>query len=162
MKKEYTVIDRNVARKHKLRHDVETKRDSNEPPLFSWIEFNLTGLCNRVCVFCPRVNPKEFPNLKTACGGFTFSSKTLLFWKHVFSICFFCLLNKKPLPERRKFVLSIKERILGYTGGGDLALTPINVASVVLGPTGGRDLALTPINASVRPSVCSGILPMLY
>jgi len=63
MKKEYTVIDRNVARKDKLRHSVETKRDSNEPPLFSWIEFNLTGLCNRVCVFCPRVNPKEFPNL---------------------------------------------------------------------------------------------------
>jgi len=63
MKKEYTVIDRNVARKDKLRHIVETKRDSNEPPLFSWIEFNLTGLCNRVCVFCPRANPKEFPNL---------------------------------------------------------------------------------------------------
>ena len=63
MKKEYTIIDRNVARKDKLRHNVETKQDSNEPPLFSWIEFNLTGLCNRVCVFCPRVNPKEFPNL---------------------------------------------------------------------------------------------------
>jgi hypothetical protein len=63
MKKEYTVIDRNVARKDKLRHNVETKRDSNEPPLFFWIEFNLTGLCNRVCVFCPRVNPKKFPNL---------------------------------------------------------------------------------------------------
>ena len=63
MKNEYVDIDRNVARKNKLRHSVETKQDANKPPLFSWIEFNLSGLCNRVCEFCPRVDPKKFPNL---------------------------------------------------------------------------------------------------
>jgi|TARA_Y100000294_G_scaffold147749_1_gene143813 8-amino-3,8-dideoxy-alpha-D-manno-octulosonate transaminase len=63
MKNEYGDIDRNVARKNKLRHSVETKQDTNKPPLFSWIEFNLSGLCNRVCEFCPRVDPKKFPNL---------------------------------------------------------------------------------------------------
>ena len=26
------------------------------------IEINLTELCNRKCVFCPRVDPKVFPN----------------------------------------------------------------------------------------------------
>jgi len=32
------------------------------PPLFSLVEFNLSGLCNRKCVFCPRVDPRIFPN----------------------------------------------------------------------------------------------------
>ena len=26
-------------------------------PLFSWIDINITELCNRKCVFCPRINP---------------------------------------------------------------------------------------------------------
>ena len=32
-------------------------------PSFSLIGFNLSGLCNRTCVFCPRVNPKIYPNI---------------------------------------------------------------------------------------------------
>ena len=32
-------------------------------PLFSWIDINPTELCNRKCVFCPRVDPKVYPNL---------------------------------------------------------------------------------------------------
>ena len=32
-------------------------------PLFSWIDINITELCNRKCVFCPRVNPEFYPNL---------------------------------------------------------------------------------------------------
>lgn len=32
-------------------------------PMFSEVEFNITGLCNRVCVFCPRVDPNVFPNV---------------------------------------------------------------------------------------------------
>ena len=64
MKNTIAGVDKNVVRKNKLRRRVETKqRDSSAPPLFSWIEFNLTGLCNRVCDFCPRSDPKEFPNL---------------------------------------------------------------------------------------------------
>lgn len=31
-------------------------------PLFSWVDLNLTELCNRRCVFCPRVDPKIYPN----------------------------------------------------------------------------------------------------
>lgn len=31
-------------------------------PLPSWIDLNLTELCNRKCVFCPRVNPEVYPN----------------------------------------------------------------------------------------------------
>ena len=59
MKKENVFIDSNVARKNKLRHVVETKQISaNEPPLFSWIEFSLAGLCNRRCDFCPWSDPE--------------------------------------------------------------------------------------------------------
>ncbi len=31
-------------------------------PLFSWIDINPTELCNRKCVFCPRVDPAVYPN----------------------------------------------------------------------------------------------------
>ena len=32
-------------------------------PLFSWIDINITELCNRKCIFCPRANPDIYPNL---------------------------------------------------------------------------------------------------
>ena len=56
-------IDRNVKRKDNFRKLLKTKNNLTKFPIFSWIEFSLSGLCNRVCVFCPRSNPKEFPNL---------------------------------------------------------------------------------------------------
>ena len=31
-------------------------------PLFSFVELNVNELCNRTCVFCPRVDPKTYPN----------------------------------------------------------------------------------------------------
>jgi len=31
-------------------------------PLFSWVELNVNELCNRTCVFCPRHDPKIYPN----------------------------------------------------------------------------------------------------
>ncbi|MCF5839375.1 radical SAM/SPASM domain-containing protein [Aeromonas veronii] len=31
-------------------------------PLFSWIDINVTELCNRKCIFCPRVDPDKYPN----------------------------------------------------------------------------------------------------
>jgi MoaA/NifB/PqqE/SkfB family radical SAM enzyme len=33
-------------------------------PVFSWIDVNLTELCNRKCVFCPRVDSASYPNQK--------------------------------------------------------------------------------------------------
>ena len=32
-------------------------------PLFSWLDINITELCNRKCVFCPRSDDKVYPNL---------------------------------------------------------------------------------------------------
>ena len=59
MKKENVFIDPNVARKNKLSSVLETKQiGANEPPLFSWIEFNLSGSCNRRCDYCPWSNPE--------------------------------------------------------------------------------------------------------
>lgn len=34
----------------------------NNKPLFSWIDINLTELCNRKCIFCPRVDEAKYPN----------------------------------------------------------------------------------------------------
>ena len=35
-------------------------------PLFFHIEFSINGTCNRRCFFCPRVDPKKYPNITTA------------------------------------------------------------------------------------------------
>lgn len=62
---EHKVIDLNVSRKGELidQHFERTSQREDTPPFFSEIEFNLSGLCNRTCVFCPRVDPKVFPNV---------------------------------------------------------------------------------------------------
>ena len=64
MRRERRYFDPNIPRKGKILADHLVK---NEPvdgiPVFSLIEFNLSGLCNRKCVFCPRVDPKVFPNV---------------------------------------------------------------------------------------------------
>ena len=57
------LIDRNVKRKNSFRDFLKTDSKLTKFPIFSWIEFSLSGLCNHVCVFCPRSDPKEFPNL---------------------------------------------------------------------------------------------------
>lgn len=57
-------IDPNIKRKSRLfEKHLKGHRDSDKVPIFSSVEFNLCGLCNRKCVFCPRVNPKKYPNL---------------------------------------------------------------------------------------------------
>ena len=63
-------IDPNVKRKNEYRTIFETKEIvSDNSPLFSWIEFNLVGLCNRRCNFCPWSNPEwrstHVPNTST-------------------------------------------------------------------------------------------------
>ena len=35
-------------------------------PLFFHIEFSINGTCNRRCFFCPRVDPKKYPNISTS------------------------------------------------------------------------------------------------
>lgn len=57
--------DLNIARKREMvdRHLAQSQPGEKSPPLFSFIEFNLTGLCTRTCLFCPRHNPRLFPNV---------------------------------------------------------------------------------------------------
>ncbi|MBM85019.1 MAG: hypothetical protein CMM47_03230 [Rhodospirillaceae bacterium] len=50
---------RNLRRKSFYVDEVQIK---NGTPLFSWIDLNLTELCNRLCVFCPRADPDLYPN----------------------------------------------------------------------------------------------------
>ena len=56
-------LDPNIARKGNILNEhLDKQSETASPALFSLIEFNLSGLCNRTCVFCPRVDPKVFPN----------------------------------------------------------------------------------------------------
>ena len=58
-------FDPNIPRKGKvLDQHLEGATDgTTRPPFFSLIEFNLSGLCNRKCVFCPRAKPEVYPNI---------------------------------------------------------------------------------------------------
>ena len=49
----------NIERKKPSINDVVMYKNF---PLFSFIELNINELCNRKCPFCPRVNPKIYPN----------------------------------------------------------------------------------------------------
>ena len=53
-------IKQNIKRKIPKINDVKIY---NGFPLFSFVELNVNELCNRTCVFCPRVDPKTYPNL---------------------------------------------------------------------------------------------------
>jgi radical SAM protein with 4Fe4S-binding SPASM domain len=58
-------IDPNIARKNVMQdaHLTSAGTLPDGSPVFSEVEFNITGLCNRLCVFCPRVDPNIFPNV---------------------------------------------------------------------------------------------------
>ena len=49
----------NINRKQPSINDVVKYKGF---PLFSFIELNINEICNRKCVFCPRANPKVYPN----------------------------------------------------------------------------------------------------
>ena len=53
------IIMPNIERKSVYVDSVQMYKGS---PLFSWLEINPTELCNRLCTFCPRVEPDEYPN----------------------------------------------------------------------------------------------------
>lgn len=50
----------NLLRKSSFVDDVQFDSDGITP-MFSWIDISLTELCNRLCTFCPRVDPKFYP-----------------------------------------------------------------------------------------------------
>lgn len=59
------VIDPNIARKNALQN-AHLRRAKNLPdgsPVFSHVEFSISGLCNRKCEFCPRADPTVYPNV---------------------------------------------------------------------------------------------------
>jgi len=49
----------NLRRKSEFIDDVQL---IDGMPLFSWIDLNITELCNRKCVFCPRIDDAVYPN----------------------------------------------------------------------------------------------------
>lgn len=52
-------IMKNIRRKSKYIDRVQMREGI---PLFSWIDINVTELCNRRCDFCPRKDPSVYPN----------------------------------------------------------------------------------------------------
>jgi radical SAM protein with 4Fe4S-binding SPASM domain len=62
MEKEIRFLDPSIERKGLLLEEHLSSFKQEQAPMFSLLEFNLSGLCNRQCVFCPRVDPDAFPN----------------------------------------------------------------------------------------------------
>jgi len=67
--KKLVIKDGNSTMKKGMKDNIERKRPSINKvvmhegfPLFSFLELNINELCNRVCPFCPRVDPKSYPN----------------------------------------------------------------------------------------------------
>ncbi len=58
-----TFIDPHLSHR-KAQEKEHFSRQADDQPMASLltIELNITELCNRVCVFCPRVDPKVYPN----------------------------------------------------------------------------------------------------
>jgi radical SAM protein with 4Fe4S-binding SPASM domain len=54
-----TATANNIIRKSTF---VDRVKLNNRGPIPSWIDLNPTELCNRKCVFCPRVDEDEYPN----------------------------------------------------------------------------------------------------
>ncbi|WP_374399332.1 radical SAM/SPASM domain-containing protein [Niveibacterium sp.] len=55
----------NEATKNNLRRKssyIDVVHLQNDLPLFSWIDINVTELCNRKCSFCPRADDDAYPN----------------------------------------------------------------------------------------------------
>ena len=141
-----TLIDRNIVRKDSFKSNLITQTKESHPPIFSWIEFSLSGLCNRVCEFCPRVDPIKFPNLNEHMsievyagviddlkkinfkGGIIYSgfSEPILYKHHLEAIS----LTRKSLPENRIELITNgdhlkKEKLLELFKAG---LTQISVS----------------------------------
>lgn len=53
------IIMKNISRKSEY---IDVPQIHKGIPLFSWIDINLTELCSRKCVFCPRNTPDIYPN----------------------------------------------------------------------------------------------------
>ena len=61
MQKEFLEKRKNQEREHFARSALKNREEQIFSSLVV-VEINLTELCNRKCVFCPRVDPKVFPN----------------------------------------------------------------------------------------------------
>ena len=59
-------IDPNIERKSRIlrNHLMTNPVIADDIPTFSLVEFNITELCNRTCVFCPRSDSNIYPNRK--------------------------------------------------------------------------------------------------
>lgn len=56
--------DINIERLDNFVSDHQSMQNTiNGYPLFSSVEFSINGACNRRCSFCPRVDPKLYPNI---------------------------------------------------------------------------------------------------
>lgn len=58
-KPEHNIAEMSEISKNSLSFE---KRFLDGSPFFTWVEFSITDLCNRTCVFCPRFDSNVYPN----------------------------------------------------------------------------------------------------
>ena len=100
----------------------------NDIPPFSSVEFSINGACNRRCVFCPRVNEKDYPNILESLdmGAFKNLVKDLVKINYTgrFSFSGFCepLLTKNLYEYIDEIKTNLPKSIIEIVSNGDVLL----------------------------------------
>ena len=97
-------IDKNIKRVGDFVNDHVSKAQNlkNNVPPFSSVEFSINGACNRRCIFCPRVNKADYPNILESLDMKAFKNLIIdlksINYNGRFSFTGFCepLLTKNP------------------------------------------------------------------
>jgi MoaA/NifB/PqqE/SkfB family radical SAM enzyme len=63
MEKDLAWRDPNLNRKNTIMTEALVQQQAVDYPLVSLFEISISGLCNRKCAFCPRVDPSVYPNV---------------------------------------------------------------------------------------------------
>ena len=115
---------KNLLRKSYYEDEVHFVK---ERPLFSWFVINLTELCNRKCIFCPRVDEAIYPNQRLHITE-KLIQKILDELKHINykgSVVFAGFGEPMLHPELLKLISYFKDIRLEVVTNGDILTTKI-------------------------------------
>ena len=131
MSKNRKFIDKNIKRVGDFVDDHVSKTENlkNGVPPFSSVEFSINGACNRRCIFCPRVNEEDYPNILQNLDMSAFKNlikdlKSIDF-NGRFSFTGFCepLLTKNLDEYIFEISSNLKNSIIEIVSNGDVLVT---------------------------------------
>ena len=133
--KTYSSMSFSDYRKQQEKNHHNLKKNNNLFDSILTIELNLTELCNRKCVFCPRINPKVYPNRNLMmdiklCKKLSKELKELKYKGRIsFSGFGEPLLNKNFIEYVKIFSKTIPSAFIETNTNGD-RLTPLLITTI--------------------------------